>query len=181
MEKGVRMRNGDVWGQSRSGQRGFGYLLVLFALAALGLLLAGAGQVWHTAQLRENEAELLFIGNQFRLALGSYQQATPEGTPQLPLKLEELVEDRRFPVPRRHLRKLYRDPMTGKAQWGLVKAGGRIIGVHSLSDGRPLKFYFPESNAVFEGAVRYDQWVFSPNTTADAPAIPVTARSSNSL
>jgi type II secretory pathway pseudopilin PulG len=171
------MRNGDA---SRSGQRGFGYLLVLFALAAMGLLLAGTGEVWHTAQLRENEAELLFIGNQFRLALASYQKVTPEAAPQNPLQLEELLEDRRFVVPRRHLRKLYRDPMTGKAQWGLVKASGRIIGVHSLSDGRPLKSFFSESNAIFEGAVRYDQWVFSPNTTADAPTAPAIARSSNS-
>ncbi|PZO12632.1 MAG: hypothetical protein DCF26_18575 [Burkholderiales bacterium] len=50
-------------------QRGFGYLMVLFAIAAMGITLAGAGEVWRTAALREKEAQLLFVGHQFRLAL----------------------------------------------------------------------------------------------------------------
>ena len=55
------MRNGDMFRQ-----KGFTYLMTLFALAMMGLLLSGAGQVWHTTSTREKEADLLFIGNQFR-------------------------------------------------------------------------------------------------------------------
>lgn len=161
----------------RNGERGFGYLLTLFALAALGFLLAGAGQVWHTAAQREKEAELLFVGNQFRQALASYHERTPGAAKQYPEKLEDLLEDKRFPAPRRHLRKLYRDPMTGSAEWGLVKSGGRIVGVHSLSAGKPVRTNFSGLYAPFAGAERYDQWVFGHDGAGDALTVPVAAAS----
>ncbi|MDO8294097.1 MAG: type II secretion system protein [Gallionella sp.] len=158
------MRTGDLplpHGNPRvSGQRGFGYLLVLFALAALGLLLAGAGQVWQTTAQREKEVELLFIGNQFRQAIASYYEHSPDAAKQYPARLDDLLEDKRFPMPRRHLRKHYRDPMTGSMDWGLIKAGGRIVGVHSRSGDKPLRQSFDGRDASFSGAARYDQWVF---------------------
>ena len=163
------MRSGDARRPRGWGQRGFGYLLVLFALAAMGLLLASAGQVWHTAATREKEAELLFIGNQFRQAIASYYLQTPDAAKQYPVKLEDLLEDNRFPVPRRHLRQLYRDPIAASEQWGLVKAGDHIIGVHSRSTGTPLKTEFLSRDSAFAGALRYDQWVFSPEGTGAAP------------
>lgn len=154
------MRSGSARHSHRRGQRGFGYLLVLFALAAMGLLLGSAGQVWHTAAQREKEAELLFIGNQFRQAIGSYYASSPDATKDYPLKLEDLLEDQRFPVPHRHLRQLYRDPITGSAQWGLVKVGDRIAGIHSLSESQALKTAFVGPDSTFSGATRYEQWVF---------------------
>ena len=159
-------------GHTRQAQRGFGYMLMLFALAALGLVLAGAGEVWQVTQQREREAELLFIGNQFRLALTSYQRASPEAAPTQPRSLEELVEDKRFVVTQHHLRKLFRDPMSGKPEWGLVKVGDRIVGVHSLSIAQPLKTYFGDDDADFGNANRYEQWVFSPEagSPSNAPA-----------
>lgn len=151
-------------------QRGLGYLLVLFTLAAVGLLLAGAGQVWHTTAHREKEAELLFIGNQFREAIGSYYAGTPDAAKQYPLKLADLLEDKRFPTPVRHLRQLYRDPMTGDTQWGLVMAGNRIVGVHSLSNGSALKTVFQVRDESLVGALTYDQWVFSHQIADNKPA-----------
>jgi type II secretory pathway pseudopilin PulG len=163
------MRSGSARCPHPAGQRGFGYLLVLFALAAMGLMLAGAGQVWHTTAQREKEAELLFIGHQFRQAIGTYYALTPDAAKQYPAKLEDLLEDKRFPTPQRHLRQLYRDPMTGRAEWGLVKAGDRIMGVYSLSSGKPLKTAFHERNAAFADALRYDQWVFSHDGAGGTP------------
>ena len=151
-------------------QRGVGYLLVLFTLAAMGLLLAGAGQVWHTTAQREKEAELLFIGNQFREAIGSYYAGTPDAAKQYPLKLADLLDDKRFPMPVRHLRQLYRDPMTGDTQWGLVMAGNRIVGVHSLSNGSALKTVFHARDDSLTGALTYDQWVFSHQMADNKPA-----------
>jgi type II secretory pathway pseudopilin PulG len=156
------MRSGSARCPHPAGQRGFGYLLVLFALAAMGLLLAGAGQVWHTTAQREKEAELLFIGHQFRQAIGAYYALTPDAAKQYPAKLEDLLEDKRLPMPRRHLRQIYRDPMTGRAEWGLVKLGDRIVGVHSLSAERSLKTTFHKRDAAFADASRYEQWVFTP-------------------
>jgi len=153
----------------RARQQGFGYLLVLFALAALGLSLAGTGQVWHTTAQREKEADLLFVGNQYRRAIESYYKQSPDAVKQYPLKLEDLLEDKRFPTPKRHLRQLYRDPMTGSADWGLMKAADRIVGVYSTSDGNALKTTFLERDAAFAGTSRYADWLFSPATGAVAP------------
>lgn len=163
------MRSGNTRHPRALCQRGFGYLLVLFALAAVGLALAGVGQVWHTTAQREKEAELLFIGNQFRQAIGTYYAQTPGATRQYPARLEDLLEDKRFAVPRRHLRKLYRDPMTGTTQWGLAKAGDRIMGVYSMAEGTAFKTDFQGRDASFAGATQYQQWVFSPSGRVVSP------------
>ncbi len=153
----------------KAGQRGFGYLLVLFALAALGLSLAGTGQMWHTTAQREKEAELLFVGNQYRRAIASYYQQSPGAAKQFPSKLEDLLDDTRFPTPVRHLRQLYRDPMTGTLEWGLVKVGDRIVGVHSRSDGSALKTSFAQRDAALVGQLHYAAWVFSPSLAGVSP------------
>lgn len=140
--------------------RGFGYLMVLFALAAIGIGLAVAGEVWRTAGQREREAQLLFVGHQFRLALASYRDSSPPGVPIAPTTLDDLLDDKRFPVPRRHLRKLWKDPMTGGADWGLVKVGDRIVGVHTTDEREPLRTAFAKRDAEFAGAASYAQWVF---------------------
>lgn len=143
-------------------QRGFTYIGALVLVALLGIGLAAAGQVWHTAQKREKERELLFIGQQFRLALYQYAKQTPDKGKRAPSSLEELLRDPRHPVTLRHLRKIYPDPMTGTAEWGLVKGpGGEILGVHSLSAEEPLKkANFALADRRFEGTKKYSDWVF---------------------
>ncbi len=154
----------------RIGEGGFTYLLLLFAVAAMGLTLAGAGQVWQTVAQREREEELLFVGHQFQQAIASYYSSTPGSVKQYPASLDELTEDRRFPMPRRHLRKLYRDPMTGGVEWGEVKLAGRIVGVFSLSGSTPLRTVFEPRDAALQGATRYGQWVFGHDAAAAANA-----------
>ena len=147
----------------RARQSGFGFLLALFAIAALGLLAASAGQVWETTARREKEAELLFIGNQYRHALASYHAVDVNGQHQFPAHLEDLLEDRRLPVVRRHLRRLYRDPMTGARDWVLVKVGETITALHSRSDKKAFKTYFTDEDAPFTGHPQYNEWVFVPS------------------
>jgi type II secretory pathway pseudopilin PulG len=145
----------------RPAQAGFTYLGLLFGIAAMGLMLATAAQVADTLARREREAELLFIGDQFRRAIASYHASTEAGgLHRFPTSLEELLEDRRFAVPRRHLRRLYRDPMTGDAGWGLVRSGEHITGVHSLAEGRPLRSHFTGRNGRLAGAASYRDWRF---------------------
>lgn len=149
-------------GEPARRQHGYTYLMVLFMVAALGLLLAQAGVVWQLAAQREREAELLAIGGEFSRALASYAAQTPSGAPRWPASLHDLVEDRRFPVPRRHLRRIYRDPFSGVAQWGVVREGGAIVGVHSLSAGVPIRRAGlpPGLGAAAAHAARYADWVF---------------------
>lgn len=116
-----------------SRQGGATYLLMLFAVAALGLGLAGFGTVWSTAAQREREAELLFIGGEFARALASYRALSPAGAAAYPQHLEDLLLDPRQPFVRRHLRRLYLDPMTGAADWQVDRVDGQIVAVRSRS------------------------------------------------
>ncbi len=135
---------------------------MLFVVAALGVGMAALGTLWSTVAKREKEAQLLFVGDQFRLAIESYRQRTPGGLKQYPRSLEDLLEDKRFPMTVRHLRRLWRDPLTGQAVWGLVRDADRITGVHSLAEGAPMKQAgFPSDYAQFEGQSSYQGWVFA--------------------
>ncbi|HYR35273.1 MAG TPA: type II secretion system protein [Burkholderiales bacterium] len=143
-------------------QRGFTYLGVLLIIAVMGAGLAAFGELYSHAAQREKERELLFIGNQFREAVGSYYNKSP-GAKVYPKKLEDLLEDKRFPMPQRHLRRVYMDPMTGGTEWGLVEApGGGFMGVHSLSEETPVKSgNFSAKDEAFDGAEHYTKWMFT--------------------
>lgn len=142
-------------------QGGFTYLGVLFLVVLLGLGLSGAGQLWSISSQRAKEKELLWVGQQYARALKAYHARSP-GTKRYPQELAELLEDRRFPTPVRHLRQLYRDPLTGSQDWGLVKTpDGRIAGIYSLATGTPLKqANFPLAWEEFTGMVTYQDWRF---------------------
>jgi type II secretory pathway pseudopilin PulG len=141
---------------------GFTYIGVLVIVAIMGVLLATVGEIWHTTRKREKEEELLFVGDQFRRAIGSFYERSPAQARRYPKSLEELLKDPRFPGTRRHLRKIYADPITGGTTWGLVKGpGGEIIGVHSLSEEEPLKkANFSLADAGSEGKKKYSEWIF---------------------
>lgn len=149
-----------VW--PHSSQRGFTYLGLMYLIFVIGIGLAAAGTAWQTEVQREREKELLFAGEQYAMAIGSYYESTPGGIKQYPPNLEDLLLDNRFPVVRRHLRKLYHDPVTGGEEWGLLREqGGRITGVHSLSHQRPLKTAgFPSAWAAFATAENHAAWQF---------------------
>jgi hypothetical protein len=78
------------------------------------------------------------------------------------MKLEHLLKDPRHPGTQRYLRRIYRDPVTGGEEWGLVRgAGGEILGVHSLSEEPPLKQgNFSLADRDFAGKTKYADWVF---------------------
>ena len=144
-------------------QRGFTYLGLIILVAILGLVGAAGLKMGSLLQRQAAEQELLDIGAQFSDALQSYAGATPAGQPQQPPTLAALLRDPRFPQVRRHLRKLYVDPITGRAEWGLLYQPGSqgIIGVHSLSQAAPLKVgNFEARFAGFEGKAHFSEWRF---------------------
>lgn len=149
-------------GQSPISQQGFTYLALLIAVAVGGGVLAAIGELTSHAQQREKEAELLFTGHQYREAIAAYYERAPGGAKRFPQKLEDLLEDKRHPTPQRYLRKLYADPVRGKADWGLVEApGGGIMGVYSLSEAPPVKSGgFSQPDESFTDALRYADWKF---------------------
>lgn len=135
---------------------------VLFAVALLGVSLALVGTAWKTSQQRENEKELLFVGDQFRKAIGLYYERTPGALKQYPKSFEQLIKDDRYIIPQRYLRKFYRDPFTGNANWGVVtSADGGIAGIYSMSDKEPRKkANFRDIDASFDNTKHYTDWKF---------------------
>lgn len=139
--------------------RGFTYLGALFLVALLSGGLAAVGEAWELAAQREKEAELLFVGHQYRLAIARYYQYGPR---QYPRVLSDLLKDPRRPGTERYLRRLYADPLTPGGEWGLVRApDGGIQGVYSLSKERPLKTAgFKPRDRELLGAASYTDWKF---------------------
>lgn len=146
--------------------QGFTYLALLFFIAFIGAGLSSIGVIWYTAQKAEKEKELLIIGHEFRNAIKGYYFGI-SGISMYPASLEDLLKDPRQIAPRRYLRKVYADPVTGKPEWGLIKTPeGRIMGVYSLSQDSPQKVAnFQDKDKVFVGAKTYRDWkfVFEPN------------------
>jgi type II secretory pathway pseudopilin PulG len=152
-------------------QRGFTYIWLLLAIALTTVGLAAVAEVASTAIRRDKEAELLFVGNQYVRAIALYNASTPSGAQQYPQRLEDLLADKRFPNVRRYLRRVYPDPMTGSAEWGLIRGpNGGITGVQSRSTAQPLKkANFPKEYEAFAGAATYRDWVFAFAPPAGAP------------
>jgi len=155
-----------------SRQTGFTFLGLLFAVALAGIALAGTGVLWQLESRREKEKELLFIGEQYRQAVTSYYDKSPGSIKQYPARLDELLEDKRFPKPLRHLRRHYRDPMTADGDWELILQQERITGVASRSQEKPVKIGgFPVEQQDFEGAERYADWRFVSNGSSTASTV----------
>ncbi|MBI5785661.1 MAG: type II secretion system protein [Rhodocyclales bacterium] len=143
-------------------QSGVTYVGVLVLVALMGITAAVAADVWHTSRKRDSERELLFIGNQFRQAIGHYYEQSPGPAKTFPRQLADLLRDPRTPGMKRHLRRIYPDPITGSDEWGLVKGpSGEILGVFSRSEAVPLKqANFRKADASFENKQRYSEWTF---------------------
>ena len=142
---------------------GFTYIGLIILVAIVGLLGAAGMKMGSLFQRAAAEEELLEIGAQFSAALRSYAAATPPGQKQQPPSLQELLKDPRFPNPRRHLRKIFVDPVTGKAEWGVVYLADKVgvIAVYSLSDRQPLKIAnFDLRFQNMENRERISDWKF---------------------
>lgn len=144
-------------------QHGFTYLWVLLLVALMGVGLTVAAEIDATVAQRDREKALLTIGRQFQTAIGRYYETQlPGGKREYPVNLEDLLQDQRFPGIKRHLRKIFIDPMTGKTEWGVVRVAGHIVAVYSLSEKKPIKqANFEAEVAHFQGALKYSDWKFS--------------------
>jgi type II secretory pathway pseudopilin PulG len=149
-------------------QRGVALMAVLVMVVIMGLGAGIAGATWKTKMLRSKERELLWRGDQYRKAIASYYQVAhggPQGT--YPRSLEVLERDPRFLHRVRHIRRLYKDPITGDDFVLIKDPSGAITGVRSSSELEPFKKDgFPFEYAQFANRKRYGEWefVFKPET-----------------
>ena len=139
---------------------GFTYIGLLALVVVIGIMLAAAGEVTATAAQRERETQLLWVGHEYREAIGRYWRQRRV----YPQDLQDLLGAAPdAPVQVRYLRRLYPDPMTNAVDWVLVPApNGGIMGVTSSSKRAPLKTgHFDEADQDFANASAYSDWQFT--------------------
>jgi type II secretory pathway pseudopilin PulG len=156
-------------------QGGFTYLGLIVLVTVIGLVGAATLKIDSLMRRAAAEEELLDIGAAFSNALDSYAAATPQGQPLHPPSLGELLKDSRTPGVRRHLRKIFVDPVTGSAEWGIVYQAGQVgvVAVHSLSKAPPLKIgNFAARFVGFENKRHLSEWQFAAG--ARVPSLPAT-------
>ena len=144
-------------------QSGFSYIALLITLALIAVATAATLQMGVLLQQRVAEEELLAIGTEFHQALISYANASQPGQLRVPKRLEDLLKDPRAPNIRRHLRKIYTDPLTGSDEWGITPSidGRGIVGIFSMSNQKPIKISnFPPLFQSFGEAATYRDWQF---------------------
>jgi type II secretory pathway pseudopilin PulG len=159
--------------KSEKHQQGLMLIIVLIFFAISSYAVLKSSEVWATVVIREQEQELLFVGNQYRKAIERYYYAKPVNERVLPVSLIDLVKDDRFPAAQHHLRKLYDDPfhVSDTDAWGILRSGRGIVGVYSLSGKKPIKkSNFENSYEKFETAQSYRDWKFT--FAPPAPVIP---------
>lgn len=147
-----------------SRQSGAVLLVILLLVAITAVASASLIHLGATVARRQAEQALLDIGQEFADALESYRRASPVGSPDRPLALDDLLRDKRFPNTVRHLRKIYIDPVNPSQAWGLVRdeESDRISGIYSQSMQVPIRSAnFPSRMSGLAGKSRYEEWVFT--------------------
>lgn len=151
---------------------GFTYIGALILVVVVGIGLGTAGRFWSTVMKREREQELMFAGDQIRRAIDSYYRSTPGGRLfEYPRNLQDLLKDPRQPSAKRHLRRLYRNPLSKDGRWEFVyDSKGSIKGVFANSGEAPLKrSRFPRGYEGFEKASAYREWKFTQDGVTPHP------------
>jgi type II secretory pathway pseudopilin PulG len=140
--------------------RGYAYMSVLVAIFVMGLAIAAVGQTWQAKSQRLKEEELLFIGEQYRSAIRQYYELSPGGK-RYPPNLDDLLRDPRYPMMRRHLRRVYLDPFTNEAMEIITAPEGGIMGVKSRGTQKPWKQERFEGEQIsFNQRNHYSDWEF---------------------
>jgi len=158
---------------TRKRERGFSYIVLMFAIVLIGLGMTVAARQWKTMVQRELEADLLSKGMEIQNALALYS-ATMKAGRVVPGEIypQSLADLTRLPKP--FLRKVYVEPV-GHGEWELVRAPtGGIMGVRSKSKSKPIRQHdFPPAVRHFDGRASYYDWVFQhPNPSMAALAFP---------
>lgn len=159
------MRPGEA-SDPHASESGFTSIALLVAMFVIALGLSVAGPTWHEQNRRTQERELMRIGVLYAHALADFRESAPGSLKTYPKSLDELVRDTRFLGVRRHLRRLYPDPLDPARPWGVVRdIDGYIVGVYSQSSERPLATGAIDlGDIVLPPARRYSDWQFSPPT-----------------
>lgn len=145
----------------RTSVRGYSYVLLLLCVALISIAATGSVRMGAALQRQAAESALLEVGQDLREALSAYH-AVGTGPQRCPVELRDLLRDPRVPTPRRYLRAIPIDPLTGSPEWGIRRnRTGSITALYSLAPGRPVKRTgFPAGMASAGNASSYAAWQF---------------------
>jgi len=146
-------------GKASNSQQGFTYVVVLVAIVILAIMTEAATPLVSSQIKAEKEREMIFRGQAYVKAIRSYYESG-KTVKTFPQNIDDLTQDPRYPL-RRHIRKLYSDPVS-RDEWVLIRDEGRgIRGVVSSSSKKPLKISnFPIGLEEFNEASTYKDWRF---------------------
>jgi type II secretory pathway pseudopilin PulG len=169
--------------RGRRSPRGFAYVGLLALVVLIGIMLAAAGEIASTAAQREREAQLLWVGHQYRVAIGRYwnqRRTYPQSLQDLLGAAPGTTSDTVIPV--HYIRRLYADPMSNAVDWALVPApSGGIMGVASSSKRAPLKTgHFDDVDRDFDKATSYNDWQFTFSPAVVRPLVQVPTKAAAS-
>ncbi|WP_321781977.1 type II secretion system protein [Paraburkholderia sp. J94] len=146
---------------NRKRQQGVAHLWALMLVLVISLGVGKLVQRMSIVNQRMREAELLYVGGLYGEAIRQYHESTPVGSNPYPERLQDLLRDPRYPVTRRYLRQLYRDPVTGEPFETITAAEGGIRAVRSTSPRTPVKIAgFNADEQQFMNAKTYREWEF---------------------
>ena len=129
-------------------------MLIIVAAMAFGAMRLDLAQSYRLK--RDKEAELLFRGLAYKLAIKAYYSKNSR----YPRQLKELADDRDSSKPH-FMRQLYKDPMTGGDFKLVLGSEGAIMGVVSASKDAPFKKVdFDKDLEDFQNAKTYADWKF---------------------
>lgn len=112
-----RRRVRGPWARSA---RGYTLVALLVGLTVMAILHASVLPLASTQGQRDRESELIFRGLQYAEGIRLFRRRFGR----YPVSLKEMIETQP-----RTLRKLWKDPMTGTADWGLVTLASPIQGL----------------------------------------------------
>lgn len=149
---GVLLSTGDAMRTNRvlfkNKGSGFTYVGVLLAISILSIGLTLVAEIWVKTVERQKRAELIWVGNQYIQAIESYYQSKTGSIHYYPPNLQSLILDERYLGIKRHIRTLYPNPFTGRADWMIISANeGGVAGVQLSANGKLFEFrYSPAAN-----------------------------------
>ena len=96
-----------------SDARGYAMAALLVMLAVIAILMTVAMPVWRQQARREQEAELVFRGEQYARAIALYRYKNAQVPNALPPSIDVLVDGR-------YLRKKFKDPMSKDGEFVVI-------------------------------------------------------------
>lgn len=118
-------------GSAGGSASGYSLVMVVMLITVMNIVVAIALPAWSGMIQRDKEEELIARGLQYAEAIRVFQRRFGR----LPVQLDELVK-----VEPRSIRRLWEDPMTGKADWIVILEGAPPGGGSTIdaATGKPL-------------------------------------------